>query len=74
MDTSEKRNKQGTWVAFALGLLLSGLGVIIMQQREVIQSNKGGFPLEVDDVLRYTKFASIGAFLNFIVMLCLAVV
>lgn len=74
MDNSRKRDKQGTWIAFVLGLVLSGLGVIIMQQREVIQANKGGFPLEVEDVLRYTKFASIGAFFNFIIMLCLAVV
>lgn len=73
MDTKNKRDMKGSWVAFVLGLVLSGLGVIIMQQREVIQSNKGGFPLEVDDVLRYTKYASIGAFFNFLIMLAVAV-
>lgn len=73
MTTSEKRNRQGAWVAFALGLLLSGLGVIIMLRREVIQRNKGGFPLETDDVVKYTTYSGIGAFVNFLVMLAVAV-
>lgn len=72
MNNSETRNKQGAWIAFVLGLLFSGLGVCIMVAREQTQASKGGFPVEIDDVLRYTQASGFGAFINMIVWMSIA--
>lgn len=64
----KKRDAIGSVVAFVLGLVLNALGVIIMTLREKHQSVKGGFPLESDDLFRYSIFSGIGALLNTIVL------
>ena len=66
---SKKRDKYGTLLAFVMGLLFNVLGVIFMVWRELIQSKKGGFPIETDDVVRYSILSSIGAVVNLILLL-----
>lgn len=66
---AERRNRIGCAVAFCLGLLLNGLGVLLMLGRELWQSEKGGFPLESDDLLRYSGWGSIGSLMNVVLII-----
>ena len=71
MERSKMRNITGCIVAFALGLLLSGIGTIIMVLREVWQSNRYGFPVETDDVVRYSVVSSAGSVAGLVVWILL---
>lgn len=67
----KKRNIIGTCVAFVLGLLFNGLGTVEMVLRELWQSRKYGFNIEVKDVVRYSIASSIGAVINVIILVLL---
>lgn len=62
--TAEERNSLGCLVALALGCLLNVVGVGLMVVRELVQSRKGGFALEVDDVERYVAWGLVGCVIN----------
>lgn len=64
------RNKVGMVLAFVLGVLFNSLGVIIMAFREKYQSVKGHFPLESDDLFRYSILGGFGALIN-TVLICI---
>ena len=66
---SKKRDKYGTLLAFVMGLLFNVLGVIFMVWRELRQSKKGGFPIETDDVVRYSLTSSVGGVFNLVILL-----
>lgn len=68
---SKKRDKYGTLLAFVMGLLFNVLGVIFMVWRELRQSQKGGFPVETDDVVRYSLTSSVGGVFNLVILLSL---
>ena len=60
MDKRTKRNIIGSVVCFFLSLLLGGMGIAIMMYREVLQSNKGDFPIEKDDIIRSSVVGAVG--------------
>ena len=60
MDKTTKRNIIGSIVCFILALLLGGMGIAIMMYREVYQSNKYGFEVEKDDIVRYSVVGAVG--------------
>lgn len=64
-----RRDKTGTAVAFALGLLLGGIGTIIMVLRELWQSKKHGFEIETADVVRYSLVSASASIVNLIIIL-----
>ena len=61
MDKKTKRNIIGSVVCFFLSLLLGGMGIAIMMWREVYQSNKYGFDVEKDDIVRYSVVGAVGS-------------
>ena len=61
MDKKTKRNIIGSVICFFLSLLLGGMGIAIMMYREVYQSNKGGFPVEKYDIIRYSVVGAVGS-------------
>ena len=67
------RNKVGSVLAFAMGLIFSGLGVVVMSIREKRQSDKGGFAIEADDLYRYSIVSGAGAFVNSIILIILLI-
>jgi len=62
------RNKVGMVLAFVLGVLFSGLGMMVMALREQWQSKKGGFQIEADDLYRYSLCSGAGAVVNALVL------
>lgn len=62
--TVKQRNILGCIVAFLLSCLLNVFGIAIMVYREYHQSMKGGFPIEWDDIKRYTWSGLLGAVVN----------
>lgn len=60
MDKKTKRNIIGSIVCFVLSLLLGGIGIAVMMLREVYQSKKYGFPIEQDDIVRYSIIGAVG--------------
>lgn len=60
MDKTKKRNIIWSIICFFLALLLGGMGIAIMMYREVCQSNKGGFPIEKDDIIRCSVVGAVG--------------
>jgi len=64
MTRTQKRNIQGGIVAFALSVLLGGIGIMIMMLREVHQSKKYGFAVEADDIVRYSVIGAVGSVVN----------
>lgn len=64
-----RRDKIGLAVAFLLGLLFNGLSTIVMVLRECWQSRRYGFPVEVDDVVRYSIASSAGALVNVLLLI-----
>lgn len=61
MDKKTKRNIIGSVICFFLSLLLGGMGIAIMMWREVYQSNKYGFDVEKDDIIRYSVVGAVGS-------------
>lgn len=68
MNSTKKRNIQGTVVAFFLGLLLGGLGTITMVARELMQAYKYDFDVECDDIIRYSITASVGSVIQVLIL------
>lgn len=68
MNSTKKRNIQGTIVAFILGLLLGGLGTITMVARELMQAYKYDFDVETDDIIRYSITASVGSVIQLLIL------
>ena len=75
MYNRNKRNILGAVIFFVLGLLISGFATVIAILREKHQSDKGGFELESDDLVRYSVASGIGAAVQaagLLLWLCLA--
>ena len=68
MNSTKRRNIQGTIVAFILGLLLGGLGTITMVARELMQAYKYDFDVECDDIIRYSITASVGSIIQLLIL------
>lgn len=64
MNKTTKRNIIGSIICFFLSLLFGGIGIAIMMMREVYQSNKYGFQVEKDDIVRYSFAGAIGYIVN----------
>jgi hypothetical protein len=64
MNKTAKRNLIGGIVCFILSVLLGGIGITIMMVREGRQSQKYGFPIEEDDILRYSFIGACGYICN----------
>ena len=62
------RNKVGMVLAFVLGVLFSGLGMMVMALREQWQSKKGCFAIEADDLYRYSLCSCAGAVVNALII------
>lgn len=58
---TKQRNILGSIIAFFLSLLLGGMGIGVMMWREVYQSNKYGFDVEKDDIIRYSVVGAVGS-------------
>ncbi len=68
--TAKQRNILGATIAFVLSLLFSGIGILVMLYREYYQSKKYVFPIETDDVIRYSISGSFGCICNSICICC----
>ena len=64
MDKSTKRNIIGSIICFFMSLLFGGIGIAVMMFREVYQSNKYGFQVEKDDIVRYSFVGAVGYIIN----------
>ena len=64
MNKTTKRNIIGSIICFFLSLLFGGIGIAVMMFREVYQSNKYGFQVEKDDIVRYSFAGAIGYIIN----------
>ena len=71
MTQKEKRNMQGCFIAFILGLLLGGIGCAIMMWREVDQAVNNNQDVEADDVQRYSGIAAFGYVIQLTVLVYL---
>lgn len=68
MSTSGKRNKIGFVGWVAASILLGLLAEVLMICREVWQSNRYGFDIELDDVSRYSLAIVIGSAVHYFVL------
>ena len=68
---TKQRNIVGSIVTFVLSIILGGIGITIMMIREVYQSNKYKFPIEKDDIIRYSIIGAIGSAIQLIVLILL---
>ena len=68
---TKQRNITGSIVTFILSIILGGIGISIMMIREVYQSNKYKFPIEKDDIVRYSIIGAIGSTIQLIVLILL---
>ena len=60
MKRSTLRNIAGTVMWFFAGMFLWSYAYTLMVKREEKQSEEGGFPLEVDDIKRYSAAITTG--------------
>lgn len=72
MTQTEKRNLGGSLLCFLSSCLFGGLAIAFWMLREVHQSNKYGFPIERDDIARYSIMGAIGYLVNVIALWKLA--
>ena len=72
MTKEQIRNVAGIVVCFVLCALFGCFGLAAMMLREVEQSDKGGFDIEKDDILRYSLAGCVGYVVNvvLIILLC----
>ena len=68
---TKQRNIIGSIVTLVLSIILGGIGIAIMMIREVYQSNKYKFPIEKDDITRYSIIGAIGSTIQLIVLILL---
>lgn len=71
MTNEQKRNIWGSVICFLLCAVAGCFGLAFMVVREVKQSDKGGFPVEKDDLMRYSFFACIGYMVNVVLIIAL---
>ena len=71
MNKEQKRNVWGMVVCFVLCCLFGCWGLAVMVLREVWQSDKGGFPVEKDDLVRYCFAGFLGYVVNVVLLLTL---
>lgn len=64
MNKTTKRNIIGSIICFFLSLLFGGIGIATMMMREVHQSNKYGFQVEKDDIVRYSIIGTVGGIVH----------
>ena len=69
MTKSQKRNMWGMVVCFVLCALSGCFGLAAMMCREVEQSDKGGFAVEKDDIIRYSIVGCIGYIVNIVLLI-----
>ena len=69
MNKSVKRNIIGSVICFALSVLFGGLGIAVMMLREAWQSTKYGFPIEKDDIVRYSIVGAVGGIVNIVLLI-----
>lgn len=62
--TSKTRNIIGSILCFLSCCLLGGIALAFWMMREVYQSNKYGFQVEKDDIVRYSFAGAIGYIVN----------
>lgn len=68
MNKEQKRNIWGSVICFLLCALFGGFGLAFMVMREVWQSDKGGFPVEKDDLVRYCFAGFFGYVVNVVLL------
>lgn len=71
MTNEQKRNIWGSVICFLLCALFGCFGLAFMVVREVEQSDKGGFEVEKDDLMRYSFFACVGYMVNVVLIIAL---
>ena len=74
MNRTKQRNIIGSIICFFLCLIFGGLGLMIFMLREIYQSRKYGFLIEVDDIKRYSIIGGIASAIELtalIVWICL---
>ena len=64
MNKTTKRNIIGSIICFFLSILFGGIGIAVMMFREVYQSNKYGFQVEKDDIVRYSIIGAVGGIVH----------
>lgn len=69
-----QRNKIGLIAYFFLGVLLSGLAIVIAIAREMYQANKGNFNLETEDVINYSISSALGAIVQTVVLAAICII
>ena len=69
MTKSQKRNVWGMVVCFVLCALSGCLGLAAMMCRGVEQSDKGGLPVEKDDIIRYSIVGCVGYIVNVVLLI-----
>ena len=69
MTNAQKRNVWGMVVCFVLCALSGCFGLAAMMCREVEQSDKGGFPVEKDDIIRYSIVGCVGYIVNVVLLI-----
>lgn len=62
--TSEQRNRIGFISVLLLATLINILAYAVVYIREFIQSKKGGFPIEKDDLYHYGVATILGSMIN----------
>ena len=71
MPNEQTRNIWGSVICFLLCALFGCIGLAFMVVREVKQSDKVGFEVEKDDLMRYSFFACIGYMVNVVLLIAL---
>jgi hypothetical protein len=69
MNTTEKRNIIGSIICAIMCLVIGGVGIMVFMLREVYQSKKYGFPIEVDDIKRYSIIGGVASAIELIGLL-----
>lgn len=69
MKEQEKRNLGGSILCFLSSCLFGGLAIAFWMLREVHQSNKYGFAVEKDDIVRYSIVGAIGGIIHDVTIL-----
>lgn len=68
METKDKRNIIGVVLCFISCTFFGCLAIAFWMIREVIQSDKYGFDVEKDDIVRYSYAGAIGYIANILLI------
>ena len=69
MNRTKQRNIIGSIICFFFCLIFGGLGLMVFMLREIYQSSKYGFPIEVDDIKRYSIIGGVASAIELIGLL-----